>query len=216
VCGGIAMDTNGNVFIKLQIERNPNSGDLMLILNFDTNAPNFSMDRETIRWTPTLEELDLVLQTYGITAKKKSPVQMNNKEVQDTLPLQQSDRKIDASLSEELPEQKYNDCEPFEGDIGFEEQSSEADFESSENDVGDIEQDGEFQEVDVESSDKVIEKTDSEDKIFVQVDEKAIDEALKSKGVEVGEAFIVEESDKGLIDKVLKKRIKKENNTEET
>ena len=44
--------------------------------------------------------------------------------------------------------------------------------------------------------------------IFVQADDDEIDEALKKKGVEVGEAFIVDDEDKVIIDKMLKKKVK--------
>ena len=49
-------------------------------------------------------------------------------------------------------------------------------------------------------------KKDAEKRIFVQVDDKTIDEALKRKGIEIGEAFIVDDDDKSIIDKMLKKR----------
>ena len=55
------------------------------------------------------------------------------------------------------------------------------------------------------------EKKADEKEIFVQVDDKTIDEALKRKGVSVEEAFIVDEDDKSIIDKMLKKRGKGKN-----
>ncbi len=68
------MDKNENVFIKLQIEKNHSSGDLILVLNFDKNAPNFSMDKDMMRWYPTFEELDLVMETYEIASKRKTAI----------------------------------------------------------------------------------------------------------------------------------------------
>ena len=175
------MDKNENVFIKLQIEKDHSSGDLMLILNFDKNAPNFLVDKDTIRWSPNSEELDLVMETYEITSKKKNRVKSYDEEVRNIIPFPHSDDKTEVSLSDEPSERKIAAFEPLEGDIGFKESPSES----------------------------VLDKKDDEEKIFVQVDEKTIDAALKRESVGVGEALILDEDDKSIIDKMLKKRGKK-------
>ncbi|MEE9440304.1 MAG: hypothetical protein V3V27_00075 [Candidatus Thermoplasmatota archaeon] len=179
------MDKNENVFIKLQIEKDHSSGDLMLILNFDKNAPNFLMDKDTIRWSPTSEELDLVMETYEITSKKKNRVERYDEEVRNTIPYPHSDDKTEVSLSDEPSERKVATFEPLEGDIGFKESPSES----------------------------VLDKKDDEEKIFVQVDEKTIDAALKRESVGVGEALILDEDDKSIIDEMLKKRGKNKDKT---
>ena len=56
------------------------------------------------------------------------------------------------------------------------------------------------------STDSYSEKKDDEKEIFVQVDDKTIDEALKRKGVDVEEALILDKQDKGIIDRMVKKR----------
>lgn len=179
------MDKNENVFIKLQIEKDHSSGDLMLILNFDKNAPNFLMDKDTIRWSPTSEELNLVMKTYEITSKKKNRVERYDEEVRNTIPYPHSDDKTEVSLSDEPSERKIATFEPLEGDIGFKESPSES----------------------------VLDKKDDEEKIFVQVDEKTIDAALKRESVDVGEALILDEDDKSIIDEMLKKRGKNKDKT---
>lgn len=179
------MDKNENVFIKLQIEKDHSSRDLMLILNFDKNAPNFLMDKDTIRWSPTSEELDLVMETYEITSKKKNRVERYDEEVRNTIPYHHSDDKTEVSSSDEPSERKIATFEPLDGDIGFKESPSES----------------------------VLDKKDDEEKIFVQVDEKTIDAALKRKSVGVGEALILDEDDKSIIDKMLKKRGKNKDKT---
>ena len=179
------MDKNENVFIKLQIEKDHSSRDLMLILNFDKNAPNFLMDKDTIRWSPTSEELDLVMETYEIISKKKNRVERYDEEVSNTIPYPHSDDKTEVSLSDEPSERKVATFEPLEGDIGFKESPSES----------------------------VLDKKDDEEEIFVQVDEKTIDAALKRERVGVGEALILDEDDKSIIDKMLKKREKNKDKT---
>lgn len=179
------MDKNENVFIKLQIEKDHSSGDLMLILNFDKNAPNFLMDKDTIRWSPTSEELDLVMETYEITSKKKNRVERYDEEVRNTIPYPHSDDKTEVSLSDEPSERKIDTFEPLEENIDFKESPSES----------------------------VLDKKDDEEEIFVQVDEKTIDAALKRESVGVGEALILDEDDKSIIDKMLKKRGKNKDKT---
>ncbi len=179
------MDKNENVFIKLQIEKNHSSGDLILVLNFDKNAPNFSMDKDMIRWSPTFEELDLVLETYEITSKKKNRVERYDEEVRNTIPYPHSDDKTEVSLSDEPSEREIAASEALEGDLVFKESPSEP----------------------------VLDKKNDEEELFVQVDEKTIDAALKRESVGVGEALILDEDDKSIIDKMLKKREKNKDKT---
>ena len=179
------MDKNENVFIKLQIEKDHSSGDLMLILNFDKNAPNFLVDKDTIRWSPNSEELDLVMETYEITSKKKNRVERYDEEVRNTIPYPHSDDKTEVSLSDEPSERKIAASEPLEGDLVFKESPSEP----------------------------VLDKKNDEEELFVQVDEKTIDAALKRESVGVGEALILDEDDKSIIDKMLKKRKKNKDKT---
>ncbi len=177
-CGRISMDEKENVFIKLQIEKDYNSGDLMLVLNFDENAPNFSMDADTIRWTPTFEELDLVMETYKITSKKKNRVERCDEEVKNTIPFLHSDDKTEVSSSDELSERKIDTFEPLEENIDFKESPSEP----------------------------VLDKKDDDEEVFVQVDEKTIDAALERESVDADDALLLDEGDKSIIDRMLKKR----------
>ena len=88
-------------------------------------------------------------------------------------------------MSDEPSERKVATFEPLEGDIGFKESPSES----------------------------VLDKKDDEEEIFVQVDEKTIDAALKRESVGVGEALILDKDDKSIIDKMLKKREKNKDKT---
>jgi hypothetical protein len=55
-----------------------------------------------------------------------------------------------------------------------------------------------------------IKKKESAEKIFVQADEKTIDEVLKRKKTSAEEEIIIESGEKTLIDKVLRQKKKKE------
>jgi len=182
------MDKDDNVFIKLQIEKSRNAGGLMLTINFDKNSPNFSVDNDMISWSPTFEELDFVIETFGIISKRKNQEDQHPEEIRDDASHFPSDSKTEDSFSESS-EKKIAAFEPLKGE-----------FDVIEN-----------------KPDSLSEKKDDEKKIFVQVDDKTIDEAfkrksvdvdeaLKKKSVDVEEALILDEEDKGIIDRMLKKR----------
>lgn len=49
-----------NVFVELHIERDNKSGELMLNIYFDNNAPNFVNENDDFSWMPTTEELEFI------------------------------------------------------------------------------------------------------------------------------------------------------------
>ena len=220
------MDKNENVFITLQIEKNRSSGDLMLVLSFDKNAPNFSMDGDTIRWAPTFEELDLVMETYEITSKKKNRVERCDEEVRNTVPYPHSDEQKEVSSSDEPSEQKIATFEPLEENVDVKESLSDPVLDKKDDGEGrvfaqvdeaasdpvlDKKDDGEgrvFAQVDEDASDPVLDKKGDEGEVFVQVDERTIEAALEKKRVGVGEALILDKDDKSIIDRMLKKKEK--------
>ena len=197
------MDKNENVFITLQIEKNRSSGDLMLVLSFDKNAPNFSMDGDTIRWAPTFEELDLVMETYEITSKKKNRVERCDEEVRNTVPYPHSDEQKEVSSSDEPSEQKIATFEPLEENVDVKESLSDPVLDKKDDGEGRV-----FAQVDEDASDPVLDKKGDEGEVFVQVDERTIEAALEKKRVGVGEALILDKDDKSIIDRMLKKKEK--------
>ena len=94
------MDRDDNVFIKLQIEKSQHAGGLMLTINFDKNAPNFSMDEDMIRWGPTFEELDFIIETFEIISKRKNKEDRPPEEIRDDASHFPSDQKTEDSFSE--------------------------------------------------------------------------------------------------------------------
>ena len=86
------MEKNKNVFIKFQLEKDDKSGELMLTLNFDKNAPNFSTDKDNILWTPTFEEINFFFETFDIINKKKTLVE-RCQEIKNTVPMPQTTTK---------------------------------------------------------------------------------------------------------------------------
>jgi len=65
------MDKNENIHIRLEISKDPNSGQINLITRFDENAPNFTKDEAGFRWFPTNEERDFLNEAFEMMLKKK-------------------------------------------------------------------------------------------------------------------------------------------------
>jgi hypothetical protein len=60
-----------NIYVSLLLDKDQISGELLLHIQFDKNAPNFSTDKGSISWCPTTEELDFVSEAFEAIAKGK-------------------------------------------------------------------------------------------------------------------------------------------------
>ena len=80
------MKKNENIYVKLQIEKDQNSGDLMLNVNFDKAAPNFFPGKNEISWCPTIDEMDFVNEAFEMVATRGQSNQHINKVRRDKTP----------------------------------------------------------------------------------------------------------------------------------
>ena len=64
------MQKNENIHIKLEISRDPITGNLNLMARFDPNAPNFIKDDNGFSWSPTSEERAFLNEAFDIFLKK--------------------------------------------------------------------------------------------------------------------------------------------------
>jgi hypothetical protein len=71
-----------NIYVSLHLEKDEISGELLLNIQFDKNAPNFSTDKNMISWCPSIEELDFVSEAFEMLAKGKHHKQERSKESQ--------------------------------------------------------------------------------------------------------------------------------------
>jgi len=60
-----------NIFVSLQLRKDQTSGGLLLDIHFSKEAPNVSVDQETVSWCPTIEELDFIGEVFELIAKGK-------------------------------------------------------------------------------------------------------------------------------------------------
>lgn len=60
-----------NIFVSLQLKKDQASGGLLLDIHFNKEAPNFSIDQDTVSWCPTIEELDFIAEVCGLITKDR-------------------------------------------------------------------------------------------------------------------------------------------------
>jgi len=65
------MKKQENIYVSLQLEKDVTSGELMITIQFDRNAPNFYTNKNMISWCPTNEELDFINEAFGTLTKGK-------------------------------------------------------------------------------------------------------------------------------------------------
>ena len=66
------MKKDESLFIKLGLEKDKSSGEITLNIQFDNNAPNFTKDKDTTTWRPTVEEWSYANEAFDILLKGQS------------------------------------------------------------------------------------------------------------------------------------------------
>ena len=174
------MDKNDNIFVKLQIEKDNQSGGLTLGIYFDRNAPNFSTEKNTVSWSPTLEEIDFITETFEMISNCKGQYRQRDDNIKNNETPFHSQKRTEEPPTVKT-ESKIAEFQPFDTN---EDAAEENTFPSS------------------------TESEEIEEKIFVQANEETIEEASKRKKGESFEEFVVDADEKTIIDKVLKEKIK--------
>jgi len=169
------MKKNESIFISLQIQKDMQSKGLLLCVQFDKNAPNFSIESETILWRPTGGEIDFIAEAFDLIRGDKDHWtaidELQNTKLPSDYTMEQRDR------------------------------SSEIRFDPHQEDI--------TVEVTTDSESLPSNKKENDDKIFIQVDEKKIDEILKRKKSGVKKDYTMKSDEKKFIDRMLKQKKKK-------
>ena len=72
-----------NIYVSLHLEKDETSAELLLSIQFNKNAPNFSTDNNVISWCPSIEELEFVSEAFEMLAKGKRHKQEQTGESRD-------------------------------------------------------------------------------------------------------------------------------------
>lgn len=82
------MEKNENIYIRLGLEKNFTTGKLQINIQFNTDAPNFTKDKDVYNWCPSYEEwvfaneaFEVLAKGHGYTYEKNT--QYEQKEIDD-------------------------------------------------------------------------------------------------------------------------------------
>lgn len=65
------MNKNENIYIRIEISKDPITGHLNLMTRFDPSAPNFVKDEGGFSWAPTPEERAFLNEAFDMILRKK-------------------------------------------------------------------------------------------------------------------------------------------------
>ena len=175
------MKKNENIFISLEIQKDMDSKGLALSIQFDRNAPNFHQDNEIISWCPTGDELDFITEAFQTLGG--NTIQMPEKiQEKEEIP-QEKDTPLEVERTDYSHRSSEIRIAPLPNNMGFEETEELTETQSRENEL--------------------------DEKVFIQADEKKIDEILKRKKQMTREQDAQDTDDKALIDRMMKQKKKR-------
>jgi hypothetical protein len=174
------MDKNANIYVKLQIEKSQKSGNLLLNIHFDKDAPNFSEDKHSISWTPTLDEISFIEETFQMISNYKGHINPYSNEIRhETNPPLEKEEKSSPPVDSTDEPQEF------------------------------IPESNQEQPTEIEEQEPEENQEEQDKKIFVQANEETIDELIKKRSEDFDDGLIVEADEKTIIDRVLKQKKKK-------
>lgn len=178
------MEKTKNIHVKLQIEKDSDSGGLTININFDKSAPNFVDDKHTLCWSPTLEEMDFINETFEMIFHR---YQKQKKTITPTV---------------KVPKQTEDDYQEWDSEDSSKDKKTPSDSKQSEEPPVDKSDSHSKSKKD----DKIFVQAD-EETIDAIVNRGKNDEEPSTSDGEDG--FIVEADEKTIIDKVLRQKSKK-------
>lgn len=190
------MKRNENIFIALEIQKSVESKGLGLSVQFDRNAPNFLEEKGLIRWCPTSDELDFISEAFALVGG--NPVQFPEKE----------DETEEEEVVEQEQEEETSSEEEQEEDLSSEVEQSSYSHRSSEIRIAPLPNNLTIEETE-DRRPTYAKDRDSEEKVFIQADEKKIDEILKRKKQMAREQHTQDSEDKTIIERMMKQKKKK-------
>jgi hypothetical protein len=111
---------NKETYIQLHVESDQNFKELLLDIYFDENAPNFFTNENKMRWRPTADEMDSILEAFDILSQ--SSVSLEKKIDKLSKEFYFNPEKIEVEPPTSDSEQKEIDISPMSGDVFNKEQ----------------------------------------------------------------------------------------------
>ena len=221
------MNKNEKVNVKLEINKDKQSGKLMIIAHFNKDSSNIIIKNDEYIWMPTIEEKDLLNEAFNFFPLEKTPTkntpkhseeekehktpEIENQEpvIKESLPPLEPETEINPTKNQEVEANKTIEKKPIKSEEPaiFEVTSEipQKDIEPQEsNKELDVKVDVKIEEPQQNTSESVEDK-----KIIVEADQEAIEKALKKHSKkEEDDQSIKEADEQTIIDKVLNQKKK--------
>ncbi|MDH7517506.1 MAG: hypothetical protein QHH19_04095 [Candidatus Thermoplasmatota archaeon] len=182
------LTKDDNIHIKLEINKDKNTNQLIITTRFDPSASNFLKDEYGYIWIPTPEEIKFMNDAFELIPTEKTKAIPQEKKVTKTV------EKIEEKVQTYKPQVKPEETSPFERKpVAYTEKKEEETV---------FEVTGEATE---ENPNKPT-KEQQGNSVIVKADEKAIERALK-KDIDEDDS-IREVDEQTIIDKVLSQKKK--------
>jgi hypothetical protein len=180
------MKRNENIYIALEILKDTEAKELALSVQFDRNAPNFLEKNGLISWCPTCDELDFITEAFAL---------MGGNHLRFPKKEQESEEEEEGGLEQE--EEPSSQVEQS----NYSHRSSEIRIAPLPNNLT----------LDETSEQRPLNRKDRDDeeKVFIQADEKKIDEILERKKQMAREHYAQDTEDKAIVERMMKQKKKK-------
>lgn len=194
------MAKNDNINIKLEVCKDKNSGKLSIRAHFDSNAPNFAMDKEGYFWIPTFEEKEFINEAFQLIPMVTSE---SNKEK-----MQRIEENLDIKPVAHFPKvEKQKETSVFtKSDYETKDEHLEKNVFENREDIQNKRYEPEEEEEEEEPSYYEKEGRKKEERLIVEADDEAIEAAIKRR-IEDDKSF-VEVDEQTIIDRVLSQKKK--------
>jgi len=198
------MTKDNKINIKLEVCRDKNSGKLMLMAHFNSNAPNVFIDKDSYAWMPTIEEHNLINDAFEFLPTTSSPEKTEEKPIPEPV-MEEPITTPQETSKEEEKQDELPPLEKTEEPAVFEITEEETKPEEINEDTPKMEDEPDKPPKEEKSDD---EKKEEDEGIIVEADQDAIERALKKHSDNDKDDSIVEVDEQMIIDKVLSQKKK--------
>lgn len=85
-----------NIYCKIELIKNPSTGQMSLTAHLNPNAPNISTEEHTISWSPTYDEQQFLMEAISLIQKQdQKPIVTFTKRIKNTPATSPSHNSID-------------------------------------------------------------------------------------------------------------------------
>jgi len=199
------MVKNDNINIKLEVCKDKNSGKLSIRAHFDSNAPNFAMDKEGYFWIPTFEEKEFINEAFQLipidTSESNKEKMQRIEENLDTKPVTHFPKVEKQKETSIFTKSNFETKDEHLEKNVFEKRE---DIQNKRYETEDEEEEEEEKEEEPSYNEK--EGRKKEERLIVEADDEAIEAAIKRR-IEDDKSF-VEVDEQTIIDRVLSQKKK--------